>query len=398
MRTGVNSFQAARLTQARESLGLTKVALASLIEVSQATITNWEAGRQFPEEMKLRNLSQVLKMPVHWFLKEQPNYGSGAYFFRSMASASKTARLMTRTRLDWMAELSRTFQQWLNWPVVSVPCSEHHFLNLSDEEIELLAIKTRKAAGIGSGPVPDVVLAMENCGVVCARDEIGFTKMDGISHWSKLDNRPYVFLANDKSNGIRSRFNAAHELGHVVLHQNVSVEEQKEYHKEIERQADLFASCFLLPADAFAKEIHRPSIDTFLAIKPRWKVSIAAMIMRSHQLHLLDDHQKTNLFKRLSAKSWRIQEPYDDQVNFERPRLLPRAAHMLIDQGVISKSDLLEELGFSEAICEKLCSLPTGFFRDIPADIDNLVELKATGSHSVRSNSKPGQVVRFQKR
>lgn len=399
MRTGVNSFQASRLTQARESLGLTKVALASSLEVSQATITNWEAGKQFPEEVKLRNLSLILKMPVHWFLREQPYSGDGAYFFRSMASASKTARLMTSTRLDWMAEMSGTFQQWINWPEVSVPCSEHHFQNLSDEEIELLAEQTRSAARVGSGPVSDVVLAMENCGIICARDEIGFTKMDGVSHWSPLDNRPYVFLSNDKSNGIRSRFDAAHELAHVVLHRHVTPEEQKQHHKEIERQADLFASCFLLPAASFAKEVvSRPAVETLLAIKPRWKVSIAAMIMRCYQLHLIDDRQKTNLFKRLSAKSWRIQEPYDDHVQFELPRLLPRAAHMLVDQGVLSKADLLEELAFSATICESLCSLAPGFFRDAPPDIDNLVELKASGSHSIRSNSKPGQVVNFQKR
>lgn len=395
MRSGVSSFQAARLTQARESLGLTKVALASLVEVSQATITNWEHGRQFPEEIKLRAISEKLNMPMHWFLRELPEHGDGAYFFRTMAATSKSARIISKTRLDWMAEISGTLQKWLNWPEIKIPLSGEFFLRLSDEEIESYAEKTRQALSLGFGPIQDVVLAIENGGGVCARDDIGFTKMDGISHWSSLDNRPYIFLANDKNNGIRSRFDAAHELGHVVLHKNVSLDEQKKYHKEVERQANLFAGCFLLPAESFVKDVSRPTVETLLALKPRWKVSIAAMIMRCYQLDLIDDNQKLNLFKRLSAKGWRTKEPFDDQVPFENSRLLPRAVSMLVDQNIISKRDLLEEFALPPTICEGLCGLPEGFFREPKPEIDNLVQLKVAGT--VSKSVHKAKVYEFQK-
>lgn len=67
MRTGVSGFQPDRLIQARESLGITRVALAALVGVSQATISNWEKGNQAPEEDKLRSLSGAVKFPVNGF-------------------------------------------------------------------------------------------------------------------------------------------------------------------------------------------------------------------------------------------------------------------------------------------------------------------------------------------
>lgn len=394
MRAGVNSFQASRLTQARESLGLTKVALASLLDVSQATISNWENGRQFPEESKLQTISEKLNMPAHWFLREMPDHGEKAYFFRSMAAASKTARTIVQTKLDWMAEISQTLQQWLDWPAVSIKASEEPFLQLRDEDIERLADQTRDQLGLNRSPVPDVVLAMENAGIICARDVVGFSSMDGVSHWSKLDNRPYVFLSNDKNNGIRSRFDVSHELGHIVLHKNVSAEVQKEYHKEIERQADLFAGCFLMPAESFSKDIPGiPTLDNLLAIKPRWKVSVGAMIMRCYQLNLINDEQKLNLYKRLSSRKWRTKEPYDDKVPLESGRLLPRAINMLVEHKVTTKEALLDELGLPPAICEGLCGLPEGFFMPSAALYDNLVQLK-TKTGTSRSST-PAKVVSF---
>ncbi|NTZ43826.1 ImmA/IrrE family metallo-endopeptidase [Altererythrobacter sp. SALINAS58] len=41
-------------------------------------------------------------------------------------------------------------------------------------------------------------------------------KVEAFSFWSGF--RPFVFLDSDKTSGARERFDAAHELGHLVLH------------------------------------------------------------------------------------------------------------------------------------------------------------------------------------
>lgn len=395
MRTGVAGFQPDRLIQARESLGITRVALAALVGVSPATISNWEKGSQSPEEEKLRALGSAVRFPASWFLTSPPEHGGKPYFFRSLASSTKTAREMARVRLDWVAEISSIIAGWVSWPNVNVPSiAEEQFLRITDEEIETLASECRKAWGLGNGPIQDVVLALENAGVIFARDEIGYLKMDGVSHWSRVDDRPYVFVTADKANGIRNRFDVAHELGHLVLHRHVNAETFRSHYKEIERQADYFAGCFLLPAETFSSEVTWPTLETLLSLKPRWKVSVGSMIMRCYQLGIIDDYQKQRLFKGRSARGWTKGEPYDRDFPLEQPRLLNRAVKMLVDKNVISREELLHRLGLSQYLVEALCGLSEGFFSSTASE-GTLVELKINSRPSENKSNSKGSVVEF---
>ena len=108
---------------------------------------------------------------------------------------------------------------------------------------------------------------MESNGIVVTRGSLGFAKMDGVSRWSQVDARPYIFLCMDKANGFRTRFDSAHELAHIVLHKAVTdADYQKHYHL-LEKQAHRFANAILLPAASFAREVRYPTLDTFLALK-----------------------------------------------------------------------------------------------------------------------------------
>ena len=46
--------------------------------------------------------------------------------------------------------------------------------------------------------------------------------MDGFSGWDVVSNTPYIILGDDKGSAVRSRFDVAHELGHLILHRNLS--------------------------------------------------------------------------------------------------------------------------------------------------------------------------------
>ncbi|MCH4575285.1 helix-turn-helix domain-containing protein [Achromobacter xylosoxidans] len=379
MRAGVSGFQPGRLVQARISRGLTQTALATMVERSSGTVSKWESGEQQPEADALERLSMRLSMPVAWFLKPIPRYGDNVCFFRSNVSATKTAQSIAQVRLMWLNEISLELQQFVDWPVVNIPTlEESNHLNISDEEIEQAAANCRKEWKLGLGPISDMTLALENVGVICVREELGYAKMDGASQWFDTDGRPYVFLAADKANGVRSRFDAAHELGHLVLHRSVSGLEFTKRNPEIERQAHLFAGAFLLPAESFAAEVSRPSLDTFIALKPRWKVSVAAMIMRCLQLGIIDEAYSVRLWKNYSARGWRRGEPLDDVIPAETPRLLSRAIDLLLSQGGLDKGGVLAALGLHQGDCERLCSLAEGFFaeKQPPAVLD-FVRLKA---------------------
>lgn len=374
MRTGVVGFQGERLVQARAVRSLTQIALATASGISPASISKWERGDQVPESGALERVATALGIPVPWFLRPVPKFGDTGYFFRSSTSLTKDARMVAKIRLEWLYELSTTIQEWIGWPAVNMPLalSREDALLVSDEEIEAISMKCRLHWGLGTGPISDVLKVMESAGILTTRAKLGFTKMDGVSRWFMEENRPYVFISADKASAVRNRFDAAHELGHLVLHQHLTSDDEVKLHAELERQAHLFASAFLMPAESISTEIANPTLDTLAILKRRWKVSIAAMIMRSSSLNLISEAYTTRLWKNYSARGWRKGEPYDDMFEPEFPRLMPRAIKMLLETGGFSKERLIDTIGLAANDIENMCSLPDGYLSNELASIIQL--------------------------
>lgn len=385
MRQGVSGFQGARLTQAREGRGMTQSTLATLIGRSSTAVSRWEKGEQLPENEALDILERQLTIPASWFLKPVPAYGVRPFFFRSKAATTRTARSIAKTRLEFTQEASQALQEWVEWPLVNVPSLEAtDYLKVRDEDIESLALDLRKHWKLGLGPISDMILVLENAGIVVAREEIGYSNMDGVSKWFDLDGRPYIFLATDKANSVRQRFDAAHELAHLVLHRHLDDIEFNARYAEVERQANLFAGIFLLPDESFSAEIMTPSLDTFVALKSRWKTSVGAMISRSKQLGIVTEDYATRLWKNYSARGWRRGELGDDRVPFEVVRLMPRAINLLLEEGGFDHDRIVLEIGLFEPDIERLCGLPEGFFS---APKKNVIQMKLRESKQGTSDN-----------
>ena len=293
MRSGTPGFRAARLAQARDARGLTQVALARLIERSSSSISRWEGGEQSPEPQALAALATELEVPVAFFLRPLRDNGLAPTFFRSMASTTQSLRRRTRARLRWPQEIALSLQEWVDLPEVDVPLLEgvSDYREIGDRDIEAMAYECRSVWELGGGPITDVLLVLENAGVVVVKEEVGSVRMDGLSTWWAADSRPYVLIARDKDTCVRSRMDAAHELGHLVLHRGIEekILNSSADFREIGRQAFDFAGAFLMPAESFAAEVWTPSLNAFLALKERWKTSVAAMIKRCGMLDMLSE-------------------------------------------------------------------------------------------------------------
>ncbi len=385
MRSGTPGFQAERLVEARASRGLTQVALADLINRTSPSISCWEAGDQSPELDALEALAKATNLPVSFFLRSQPDHGPAPMFFRSMASTTQAVRKRSQARLRWAQDISLSLQDWVDLPEPNVPRldNEDH-REIRDEDIERIANECRALWKLGKGPILDVVLVLENAGIVVIKEEVGTAKMDGVSNWSEADVRPYTLIARDKATCVRSRMDAAHELGHLVLHRNLGARtlNSKSDFKEIERQAFYFAGAFLMPAESFAAEVWLPSLNAFVALKERWKVSVGAMMMRCANLGIMSEEYEHRLWKHYSARGWRKSEPLDDVLDPEEPRLLARSVRLLIDEGVRSKDNLLGDFRLPGSDVESLCGLPRGFMSAEKAEVVGLPALKDSGSKS----------------
>jgi Zn-dependent peptidase ImmA (M78 family) len=148
--------------------------------------------------------------------------------------------------------------------------------------------------------------------------------------------QPFVILNTLKS-GERGRFDAAHELGHLVLH----ADDRLAHGPEAEEQANRFASAFLMPrAGMLAQNLYDATPDRILHAKQRWKVSAIALTYRAHDMGLLSEWKYKATCKRLAQLGYRRNEP--NGIARETSQLLGKVFSSL-RQGV-SKIYLADEL------------------------------------------------------
>ncbi|MFA0809463.1 helix-turn-helix domain-containing protein [Microbulbifer epialgicus] len=402
MKTYVKGFQRARLKQLRAAHSLTLIELGKRVGLPSSILKNWENGTQLPDTESLGLLCRTFGVSRLWFLKRAPIAleNPRPYFFRNEAAAYKQVRERSKMYLTWLQEISNFFQDAMDWPTLNIPMLETDDCRLiSDDDIEDMALLCRERWSLGTSPVPDVLQVMENAGIICSRATLGDVKLNGVSHVSMMDGRPYVLIAEDKANAIRNRLDAAHELGHIVLHSQISERKYTKgtYHKRLEEQAHRFARAFLLPSEKFSQEVAWPTLDNLISLKPRWKVSVAAMIARCSDLSLVNESLELRLWKGRASRKWSRSEPGDDAVEFERPKLMMRGVHLLLENAVFDRDALVSQIGLSPEMIEMLCNLPEGFFAAQPSTEDRVVPigLKQNQKNTKRAESKSAEILLF---
>jgi len=362
MRVGISGFVPERLTQARLLSSMTKIELSQRIGKSSSSVSRWENGDSSPESESLQSLSFALGFPVAWFTRPLYERPDSTVFFRTLSTTSGDLRGKAGTKMHWLQEIAGYLSEWLDWPELNLPvlrAQDHRELDALD--IANAALKCRELWDLGIAPIEDLSMAVEGAGIVCAHVKQGNTKMDGLSQWDELRERPFILLSVDKCNYYRSRFDLAHELGHIVLHRHIKTFDLLHL-REVESQANYFASCLLLPEELLSVELPKyPTLENLLALKRRWGVSVAAIIYRADKLGLISEEETLRLRKSYSARGWSKGEPFDSDLDIESVRLMPRAIDALLDAGLKSKMDILRDLLMPAANIEQLCGLELGY-------------------------------------
>ena len=390
-RGGIQGFQKERLSQILAARRLSQVQLASLVGVSPATVSKWRAGSQAPEREALERLASVVNVIPEWFTRQTAQKVS-LPLFRSNASAHVAARAMLEARLEWAQDIAMGLSEFVDYPELNLPSRTFTDPDeISAAEIELAASECRDMWRIGRTAAQDIALAIEGAGVILIREETGIAQIEGLSAWSEVLGRPLVLLSADKDNGYRSRFDLAHELGHLILHRHIPRATERERHKQMEQQAHRFAGAFLLPAETFALEVRMPvTLDDLLLLKRRWGVSVGAIVMRLRALKILDEDGAQALFKRRSARWGAKSEPGDSDRAPERPRLLRRTVDLLVEENVMPLDAIPRHIGLGARDIEMLAGLPEGYFQGN----SKVVELARLRPSSSTNESKAPQISR----
>ncbi len=373
MKPGTPFFVGGRLLEAREARGLSAAALADLVDVRRETIYQIEAGRITPGPALFARLQQTLRMPPAFFFEEDDNKSEEAdlVLFRSMRSAAKPARQRARRRLRWLKRVTQFAEEFVDLPPFDVP--DYGFpgdpVAIRDNQIEEVADDLRRRWSLGNGPISNVTWLIENHGIIVAREDLGADELDAAI--LRSSGKVFVLLGADKGTDVRSRMDAAHELGHIVIHRNCPppTSEKDPLHKLMEEQAFRFAGSFLLPEESFANEVWSCTLDELLALKAKWRVAVAAMIMRAASLRLISKPQEGRLWRQYSSRKWKKGEPYDDEWSPEQPFLLRRSFEMMLESKVVSIDRVLNEIKLPATDIEVLAGLPHGTISNGPSPI-----------------------------
>ena len=286
-----------RIYQARVSRGLSMPELAELIEVSKQAVSQYETGKSKPSEGTLNRIADVLRYSPDFFRKPllANTSASSGIFFRSKKTAKAKDLKAAEVKLEILQEINSYLSQYIDFPKVKFPKADydyHEIIPIGNDEIEAYAQTLRKFWNLGNGPIDNLINVVQKNGIVISSSHFNLGKLDGLSEWS--NNTPTIFMSRDKDTNCRIRFGIAHELGHLLMHAgNIPPEDilNKTIHSKLEDEANRFAGAFLLPAESFGGDVFSSSIDHFIQLKAKWKVSIAAMIYRCQSLNFLSVNQ-----------------------------------------------------------------------------------------------------------
>ncbi|MGY3572899.1 helix-turn-helix domain-containing protein [Bradyrhizobium sp. USDA 4504] len=291
-------FNPRRLTLARKRRRLTAKSLAEQARLAVDTISRLENGSNEPDEATIDKLLLVLKFPRSFFFDHDPQeIDTGAVSFRSFSKMSAKERDAAISAGSLGLQLSAWVEERFALP-------QPKLLDLSYEtDPEMAAHSIRQAWSIGERPVGNLMGLLETKGLRIFSLSENTATVNAFSFWR--DEKPFIFLNNFKT-AESSIFDAAHELGHLVMHKHGDPKETR----SAEREANRFASTFLMPAkDVRATVPRRITIDTVLEVKKRWRVSAMAMAHRLNSLKLLSDWQYKSVCIELAKRGYRSGEP-----------------------------------------------------------------------------------------
>ncbi|MEU6113796.1 XRE family transcriptional regulator [Streptomyces sp. NPDC047117] len=322
-----------RLILARKRRRMTLSRLSQESGVSVRSLTAFENGHKEPSTETLDLLASALSLPVSFFrASEVEEIEVDALSFRALSKMTALDRDAARSAGRLAIEINQWLEERFTLPAPDVPTLPH----LGPEEA---AERVRALWGLGEAPIPNMIHLLESHGVRVFSLAADCATVDAFStRWKSKT--PFIYLNLEKS-GERGRFDAAHELGHLVLH----AEHRIPHGPEAEQEAQQFASAFLMPrAGILAQMLHNADARRILSAKKKWKVAAVALAYRLKDLNLLTEWVYRTTVKQLSQMGYRRGEP--DGIVRETSQLLGKVfAALRASDFPLAK--MAEELGMN---------------------------------------------------
>lgn len=353
---------------ARRLARLPRTQLAEAVGISPAAITQFERGAARPTAPILAALALRVGTSEDFFRhgRPVPTLPAGAAHFRSLRSTPALSRDQAVAFAELAMDVIDALEQYIDLPTMDIPAlipPDHP----TRADLAALANQVREALDVPAGPVAHVVRLLESHGAVVLRlpETLAGRELDlRVDAFStSATARPLVLLSPLKDDKARSRFDAAHELGHLVLHHDA-----EPGNRILEAQAQTFAAEFLMPAEQIIDDLpRRVDWERLHAAKRRWGTSLRALVYRARALNVMSEASYRQANITLASQGNPEPGPLGPP---ESPTLLGSAA------------ELLEQTGTTLEHIAQAARLPDQQLRDvINAGSDPRPRLKLPAAH-----------------
>lgn len=327
-----------RLKLARKMRRLSQRKLADRVGVSAMAISKYENNEMMPGSDVLSDLARALGVRMEFLLRSAPVVEVEPVF-------RKRSRLGVKSTEAVMAGI----QEWLERYLVVesfFPDHDRRAFDFPEEfpfpvqrvaDAEIAATELRRAWLLGEDPIENLTELLEDRGIKIGLVDGDFD-FDACTFF--YDDGTPVIAVRRGIPGDRQRFNAAHELGHIMLDVMQEGQEEKAAHR--------FAAAFLVPEQAARMELgvvrHYLEPHELLLLKKKYGMSMAAWIYRAKDLGILSEREATRMWRDFRTRGWHKQEP-GEPFPAEEPTRLRRLTWRLVAEDVISRSRAAELLG-----------------------------------------------------
>lgn len=266
------------LARLRADKGLTQAELARRAHLSRVALGKIERGEVTPRSDTLSELAGALRVPLRELVSHvEP--ASGVRF---------RAKKRVNNREQILVEVSAWLRSynWLEHELgIHQPFALRNLVGSTDKAPEDLAREARALLGLQPKEAArDICGLLEDRGVKVLLLRKATDAFFGLSVAPDNSGPAVVVNSWDRISVERWIFTAAHELGHILLHQQAYDRSRDEEEEREEREADRFASHFLMPDEGFDSEWEQtrglPLLSRVLKVKRIYRVSYKTVLHR----------------------------------------------------------------------------------------------------------------------
>lgn len=276
------AYVGANVARLRLDRELTQEGLAGKAGISRVALGKIERGAVIPRAATLNGLAKALKVPI----------GELVTPVRTLEGVRFRADRQVHAREQILAKVSKWLDAYAGLETDLDDDLEFGFQMKLPRGTDPAgaARRARRSAGLGpEEPVRDICGLLEQNGVKVLLFETRRDSFFGLSVSSVGGGPAVVVNTWDRISVERWIFTAAHELGHLLLHPSEYQRDRTEVPARTEREADEFASEFLMPDIAFVKEWNEtrghPLLSRVLKVKRIFRVSYKTVLYRLTQAH-----------------------------------------------------------------------------------------------------------------